>query len=334
MAWAAHSDTSLGGQLLVPFRSSNSRPCSSHRCVGRRQLKALSRVRCEGRIRLIRTCFDPTTPKHFRTQASVPVIVTRIRPVGRLYRGRSLQQHRGACRHSGNMSKDRWHLLKNLREAIERLLERQSDAVDEAMKAAATAEESPQSLATADIAQGVTTAEPTSPPQPLTEPPPESPRFQAQRARRTRRIERFEQVHERHPEGHSSRRIAREIGMSRNAVRHYPRCKECPDWRPGGAWRSRWDAHREWIDARIAEGCTNAADLHRQLMLRDFRGSCCSMQRHVRKRLGVAGKNRERAGAARPSAPPAPSPRQLPFEWGDSHIARSDDGRARTLATA
>ena len=130
---------------------------------------------------------------------------------------------------------DRWHLLKNLREAIERLLERQSDAVDEAMKAAATAEESPRSLATADIAQGVTTAEPTSPPQPLIEPPPESPRLQAQRARRTRRMERFEQVHERHRQGHSARRIAREIGMSRNAVRHYLRCKECPDWRPGRA---------------------------------------------------------------------------------------------------
>ena len=93
---------------------------------------------------------------------------------------------------------DRWHLLKNLREAVERLLERQSDAVDEAMKAAATAEESLQSLGTADIAQGVTTAEPTSPPEPLIEPPSESPRLQAQRARRTRRIERFEQVHERH----------------------------------------------------------------------------------------------------------------------------------------
>jgi hypothetical protein len=64
---------------------------------------------------------------------------------------------------------DRWHMLRILREAIERLLERQSDAVDEAMKAAALAEESPQSLEMADIAQGVTTAEPTSPPQPLIE---------------------------------------------------------------------------------------------------------------------------------------------------------------------
>jgi transposase len=103
--------------------------------------------------------------------------------------------------------------------------------------------------------------------------------------------------------------------MSFNTVRRYLRCKDCPDWKPGRTWRSRWDAHREWIDARIAEGCTNAADLHRQLMLSDFRGSYCSVQCYVRKRLGVAGKKRERAGAARPSAPPVPSSRQLSFEW-------------------
>jgi transposase len=103
--------------------------------------------------------------------------------------------------------------------------------------------------------------------------------------------------------------------MSFNTVRRYLRCKECPDWKPGRAWRSRWDAHREWIDARIAEGCTNAAELHRQLVTRDFRGSYNSVQRYVRKRLGVAGKKCERAGAARPSAPPPPSPRQLSFEW-------------------
>jgi hypothetical protein len=50
---------------------------------------------------------------------------------------------------------------------------------------------------------------------------------------------------------------------------------------------------------------------HRQLVQRDFRGSYCSVQRYIRKRLGVAGMKRERAGAARPSALPLPSPRQL-----------------------
>jgi transposase len=210
---------------------------------------------------------------------------------------------------------DRWHLLKNLREAIERLFERQSDEVNEAVKAPAAATESPCSPALPDAPRAVTAGEPSSPPQPIAEPTAESPQLQAQRARRRKKIERFEQVHERHRRRHSARRIARELGMSFHTVQRYLRCKECPDWKSGRAWRSRWDAHREWIDARIAEGCTNAAELHRQLVTRDFRGSYNSVQRYVRKRLGVAGKKRERAGAARPSAPPPPSPRQLSFEW-------------------
>ena len=210
---------------------------------------------------------------------------------------------------------DRWHLLKNLREAIERLFERRSNEVSEAVKAPVTATESLCSSAVTDAEHSLTAVESSPPSQPTAEPPSELPRLQAQPARQRRRIERFEQVHERHRQRHSARRIARELGMSRNAVRHYLRCKECPDWKPGRVWRSRWDAHREWIDARIAEGCTNAADLHRQLVERDFRGSYCSVQRYVRKRLGAAGKNRERAGTARPSAPPPASARQLSFEW-------------------
>jgi transposase len=216
---------------------------------------------------------------------------------------------------------DRWHLLKNLREAIERRFERQSAAVGAAVKALATATESPCSLALADAAQGITAIEPSSPPQPLIEPPPESPRLQAQRARRRRRIERFEQVHERYRQGHSARRIAWEFGMSRNAVRHYLRCKECPHRRPGRAWHSRWDAHREWIDARLAEGDTNAADLYRRLTARGFRGSYSSVQRYVTNRLGVAGRKRERANAARPSDLSPPSPRRLSFDW----VRRPDD---------
>ena len=47
---------------------------------------------------------------------------------------------------------DRWHLLKNLREAIERLFERRSDEVNEAVKAPAAATESPCSPALPDAA--------------------------------------------------------------------------------------------------------------------------------------------------------------------------------------
>ena len=100
---------------------------------------------------------------------------------------------------------DRWHLLKNLREAIERLFERHSAVVGEALKAieapATPANESP----TADTAEAIQAVEETSA-QPPSEPTPESPRKEAQRARRQRRVQRFEQVHERRRQGHSVRR--------------------------------------------------------------------------------------------------------------------------------
>jgi transposase len=223
---------------------------------------------------------------------------------------------------------DRWHLLKNLREAIERLFERRSNEIGEAVKAPATATESLCSSVSTGVEHDLTAVE-LSPLQPAAEPTSESPRRQAEQARRRRRLERFARVHELHRQRYSARRIAREVGMSRNAVRRYLRCKECPDWNPGRAWSSRWDAHREWIDARITEGCTNAADLHRQLTLRDFRGSYCSVQRYMRMRLGVAGKKRERAGAARPSAAPVPSPRQLSFEWVRRPENRKPDEQRR-----
>jgi transposase len=75
------------------------------------------------------------------------------------------------------------------------------------------------------------------------------------------------------------------------------------------------DAHREWIDARLAEGNTNALELHRRLAEMGFRGSYGSVRRYVTKRLGAAGKTRERINAAKARSVPRPSAKQLSFEW-------------------
>lgn len=233
---------------------------------------------------------------------------------------------------------DRWHLLKNLREAIERLFERQSTVIGEALRAAETsmqpacspvvnetvvvpptAEPSP---AGPPIEPGARTVEPgppepvePSPPAPPSEPASESSRLQVQGAKRRRRVERFEQVHQRRRQGQSERRIARELGMSRKTVRRYLRRQSCPDWIPGRPRRSTVDAHREWIDARLAEGLTNVVELHRQLGERGFQGSYGSVWRYVSKRLRAAGKKPERGTTASPAVPPPPSAKQLSFEW-------------------
>jgi transposase len=223
---------------------------------------------------------------------------------------------------------DRWHLLKNLREAVERLFERHSSVVAEAAKSLSPVPE-PTTATTATT--------PGAPEQSVgpssAEPPggtaPESPRRQPQRARRQRRVERFDEVRERHRQGHSARRIAQDLGLSRCTVRRYLRTGTCPDWGPGRRRSSGLDEHRDWIDARLADGNENAKDLLRRLAERGYRGSYGSVRRYVTKRLGVAGRTRARVNAAKPVTPPPPSPKRLSFEWVRRREDREPEQQAR-----
>jgi transposase len=223
---------------------------------------------------------------------------------------------------------DRWHLLKNLREAVERVLERHSAVVDAALKTTETPTGPARDAAVPEAGAATSPVEP-SPPRPPSEPLPESPRLQAEQSKRQKRIDRFEQVHELHRRGHSASRIARELGLSRRSVFRYLRRETCPAWGLGGSRRSRLDGYREWIDARLAEGFTNTAELHRRLTERGFKGSYGSVYEFVTKRLGAAGKRRERLNAAEPPVPAPPSARQLSFEWARRAEERKPPEQAR-----
>jgi transposase len=112
-------------------------------------------------------------------------------------------------------------------------------------------------------------------------------------------------------------------------VFRYLRRATCPAWHLRGSRRSRLDGYREWIDARIAEGSVNVAALHRQLTERGFRGSYGSVYAFVTKRLGAAGKKRDRRNAAEPPTPAPPSARQLSFEWARRAEKRKPPEQAR-----
>jgi transposase len=223
---------------------------------------------------------------------------------------------------------DRWHLLKNLREAVERVLERHSAAINADLKALGSSPGPDREPIASQTDAAVPAAEPP-PPEPPFEPVPESPRLQAKRARRQELIERFDRVHELHKRGYSAARIARELGLSRRSVFRYLQRETCPAWHLRGSRRSRLDGYREWIDARIAEGFINVADLHRQLTERGFKGAYGSVYAFVTKRLGAAGKKRERLNAAAPPVPRPPSARQLSFEWARRPEKRKPPEQAR-----
>src|SRR5262249_27231283 len=190
---------------------------------------------------------------------------------------------------------DRWHLLTNLREAVEGVLGRHSAAVNASLKALEAPPCPPHEPTGPQTGAAVPSGEPPSP-RPPAEPVPVSPRLQAKRARRQELVQRFDRVHELHKRGHPAARIARELGLSRRSVFRYLRRATCPAWHLRGSRRSRLDGYREWIDARIAEGVVNVAALHRQLTERGFRGSYGSVDAFVTKRL--------RAAREKPGRPP------------------------------
>jgi transposase len=219
--------------------------------------------------------------------------------------------------------------LKNLREAIERLFERQSETIAQALKPAEPAPESVVVASEAPTIEERRTEETPSPPQP-SDPAAAALRTEARPGKQQRRIERFERVHERHHLGWPMRRIARELGLSRAAVRRYLRRTTCPDWRPGRVARSGLDKYRAEIDRRIAEGCINAAKLHRELLSQGCRYSSVSVRRYVRKRLAAVGKSPAPVNATKPTpATPLPSARQLSFDWVRRRESREDEQQAR-----
>ena len=172
---------------------------------------------------------------------------------------------------------DCWHLLKNLREAVERLFEHQSSAVRESINSVSPPIKPSTTLAYPE--NGGSSGSRVSP----SAGAPESSRQQAGRLQRQRRVDRFAEVCERYRQGHSTRRIAQDLRLSRCTVQRYPRVEACPDWEPGRPRSSRLDKYRDWIDVRLAESHANAVDLHRQLVEQGYRGSYGSVRRYVKK---------------------------------------------------
>jgi transposase len=206
---------------------------------------------------------------------------------------------------------DRWHLLKNLRELMERLFERHSKVIEEALRAVEVVAE-PTAAAPA-ITETETLPTESSKSQQQTEIA-QSPRRQIQQMKRQRRAERFERAREMLRRGWSVRGISRELDLSREAVQRYARSETCPDWRPGHSRPSGVDVYRPLIDRWLEAGGTNLADLHRELVTQGCRLSAPTVRRYVIKRFPVGGKARSRVNA-KAQTPPLPSAREVSFNW-------------------
>jgi transposase len=207
---------------------------------------------------------------------------------------------------------DRFHLLKNLREAVERLLGRRAPAVREALRdppaASVDAVETsaPAAGAGGGGARGAAVACGSRP------------RTQRERARQeqhARRTARYRRVRELRAKGLSMQRIADEVGLQAETVRRYLHLDRCPDWNPGRRAATPLSAFTVSIAAWIKKGGRNAAQLHRDLVRQGCQASYDMVRRYVAGRLGSTGRRGPRVGPLRPPAQRLPSARRLSFDF-------------------
>jgi transposase len=214
---------------------------------------------------------------------------------------------------------DRWHLLKNLREAVERLLTRFSGEIREAATETAQPDTSPKETgADKPEVAGPSATEPSSTLNDQNEP---TDREKARHTKHAARQERYRHARELRAQGLTIRQIAERIGLSIKAVLRYLREDKCPDWDPGRQLPSQLDAQASFIDQWIADGSRKSADLFRLLRQQGCQASYDAVRRYLNRKVGSTGQPGPRAGPTKPPAPPPPSARKLSFQF----IARPKD---------
>jgi transposase len=185
---------------------------------------------------------------------------------------------------------DRFHLLTNLREALQKVLERQTQAL-QAAAAQLAAQSTPALIA--DKPAPVEAALPV-PPAPVAE---------AESRPPSRRQMVFVEVQALREQGLSQRQIADRLQIHRQTVRRYINAHAFPKRRPPRPV-SEIQQHRTYLHQRWAEGCHTLTVLWSELKARGYTGSYSSVRRALASRL--------RQEAAHPSArPPEPTAQAL-----------------------
>ena len=157
---------------------------------------------------------------------------------------------------------DRWHLLRNLSDALKRLTDRYPRQIAEAWQ---VVNQLPPSRLPA--------TNPNASP-PISEEPIRNNRDAQRRAH-------YDQVHQLHKQGHAQRSIARQLGINRETVQRYLRANAFPERAIPGRrtplCRFRAELWRHWSTGR-----RNAAELFRELAGAGFQGSYHMVTRCIR----------------------------------------------------
>ena len=180
---------------------------------------------------------------------------------------------------------DRWHLLKNVGEVLQKILAQHLDVLQEAAREALPADPSQEPAAVASQAPSTmnqTTEDPeqASSPSSVSAPPTpalhgrQPPRRKPAPLRKQRRwqLEMYQQVHRLSAEGRSQREISEHLHLHPHTVRKYLRMEQFVDQRhnPHG---SSVEPYRAYLQERWSQGCTMVKTLWQELCAQGFTGS-------------------------------------------------------------
>lgn len=187
---------------------------------------------------------------------------------------------------------DRWHVLKNLREAVERFLSHSQEP--EAVGLAA---------------------------------PPRQKRTSGERARsegsRERRLALYQQVKELQQQGGTILGIARQLQIGHRRVRKFFHSSSFPEWGKPARTRSAIDPYRPYLQERWQQGCHTTSQLWQELQERGFSGSRMMVYRWVQ--LQGNGKTEALAPLPTPVVPKlAPRPLAWLFLRNPEHLEEQD----------
>lgn len=177
---------------------------------------------------------------------------------------------------------DRFHILCNLTQALQRMLERLAGALQrlDVSEPEAPSDPSPVGIA---AEPGDSNTEPhDSPPAVVPSPCPiRLNRHQQQsQERRERRKARYEAVRAAYQRGLTKRAIAREFGLTRKTVRRFLQAEEFPERAPRRR-RTALAQFHEYLEKRWAEGCHNASQLWRELRQQGYTGQRSRVKQYL-----------------------------------------------------
>jgi len=169
---------------------------------------------------------------------------------------------------------DRWHLLANLSDAVERLCRRQHGALRVAAQALVSTPAEHAGPGTAPL--GARDDEEIRP-----SPPVSSATERDSQARRHQREARFADVKTLHEQGVSLSEIARRVDLDRTTVRRYVRAEACPQRTRRLPVSPTLAPYDTYLRERWSAGCQTADQLYQEIHAQGFRGGARTVRRYV-----------------------------------------------------